>query len=505
MCAKQPKRLSKHFLDTTATIRQQFFKPTNMDYVDTLPLECASTTCLSLNRHQSSLEGTPQNGNQSDSSTPYIECASKLITCRHRNTNLVSILMLVALCAILCFSPAHSCGPGRGLGRRKERNLYPLVLKQCVPNLSEYQLGASGPLEGEIQRHSPKFKDLVPNYHKDIIFRDEEGTGADRLMTKRCKEKLNTLALLVLNEWPGVRLLVTESWDEEHQHGLESLHYEGRAVTIATSDRDQSKYGMLARLAVEAGFDWVSYVSRRHIYCSVKSDSSTISHVHGCFTPSSTALLDSGVRKPLSELAIGDRVLSMNEQGQPIYSDVILFMDRNLEQAESFVQLHTEGGAVLSVTPAHLIMVWQPEQEKLSYVFADRVEEQNFVLVHNEAGELRPQRVVKVTTLQGRGVVAPLTKEGTIVVNSVAASCYAIIDSQSLAHFGLAPMRLWYMLQSWLPSKGQLRSCTAAHSSKGGEVATGKGTAQQQNGIHWYAKALYKLKDYVVPLSWRHD
>lgn len=93
----------------------------------------------------------------------------------------VIIVLVVTLAGL-----SEACGPGRGFGgpQRRGRKLTPLVFKQHEPNVSENTLTASGLQEGKVTKDDPKFSKLVPNYNKDIIFKDEEGTGADRLMTE---------------------------------------------------------------------------------------------------------------------------------------------------------------------------------------------------------------------------------------------------------------------------------------------------------------------------------
>ena len=142
-----------------------------------------------------------------------------------------------------------------------------LTLGQKVPDKNE--VDAVGAIAAKIVRGTPEFATLVKNENSDIVFKDEEGTGADQMMSNRLKDKMDTLATLVKGEWPGKKLRVTEAWDETNEHSATSIHYEGRAADVTVSDQDQGKLGRLGQLAVDAGFDWVWYEDKFHIHVSV--------------------------------------------------------------------------------------------------------------------------------------------------------------------------------------------------------------------------------------------
>ncbi|XP_076008618.1 indian hedgehog B protein [Genypterus blacodes] len=397
---------------------------------------------------------------------------------------LPTLVTCLAGCAFLLSPGSEGCGPGRGYGKRRSpRKLAPLAYKQFSPNVAEKTLGASGRYEGKLTRSSERFRELTPNYNPDIIFKDEENTGADRMMTQRCKDKLNSLAISVMNLWPGVRLRVTEGWDEDGHHSEESLHYEGRAVDITTSDRDRNKYAMLARLAVEAGFDWVYYESKAHIHCSVKSDHSVAAKSGGCFPGDALLTLENGHQKLMRDLHPGDSVLASlggsNGGGSGlVYSRVLAFLDRDPLTHKLFYILRTEGGASLSLTAAHLLFVSsgncsegaEPARHALRTVYASDARAGQCVLVAEGGRGLkgaRFSRLVRVTVAMSRGAFAPLTEHGTLVVNGVVASCYAAVDQHALAHWAFAPLRLIHRLTGICGCHG--------------------------NGLHWYSRLLQRL------------
>ncbi|XP_061569680.1 sonic hedgehog protein [Cololabis saira] len=400
-------------------------------------------------------------------------------------------MLLVGLICVSLVSSGMGCGPGRGYGRRKHpKKLTPLAYKQFIPNVAEKTLGASGRYEGKITRNSERFKELTPNYNTDIIFKDEENTGADRLMTQRCKDKLNSLAISVMNQWPGVKLRVTEGWDEDGHHFEESLHYEGRAVDITTSDRDKAKYGTLSRLAVEAGFDWVYYESKAHIHCSVKAENSVAAKSGGCFPGSSTVTLQDGTQKAVRDLRPGDRVLAADDDGNPLYTDFLTFIDRESNISRIFYVIETESGHRIRLTAAHLIFTADnsteaQQQQRLrlraSAVFASKVLPGQKVFV-SEAERLVPATVTRIYTETHQGSYAPVTAQGSVVVDRVLASCYAVVENHQLAHCALAPLRLAHWVSSLLFTSPPPPAASSAH----------------EDGVHWYSKVLYQLGTWLL-------
>jgi hypothetical protein len=171
--------------------------------------------------------------------------------------------------ALLVSSSSTSCADidREGSTLSKQRRA-PLRIGQRVPTSSEQ--AAVGGLAARLRRGSPGFRQLVRCTDARIVFKDEERDGSDRLMTARLRARLSRLAALVAQRWPGTQLRVTEAWDDRREHGRDSLHYEGRAADVTTSDLDPHKLGELARLAVIAGLDWVLYEDETHVHVSVR-------------------------------------------------------------------------------------------------------------------------------------------------------------------------------------------------------------------------------------------
>ncbi|NWW52202.1 SHH protein, partial [Pedionomus torquatus] len=316
--------------------------------------------------------------------------------------------------------------------------------------------------------------------------------------SQRCKDKLNALAISVMNQWPGVKLRVTEGWDEDGHHSEESLHYEGRAWEVRPHPAPMLLGGVgAAGQVAHAPIPLYPHAVAQRMppltpsCLSPCTENSVAAKSGGCFPGSATVHLEQGGTKLVKDLSPGDRVLAADAEGRLLYSDFLTFLDREDGSHKLFYVIETrQPRARLLLTAAHLLFVAPQHNQSQEgtpssqALFASRVRPGQRVYVLGEGGrQLLPAAVHSISLREeASGAYAPLTAQGTILINRVLASCYAVIEEHSWAHWAFAPFRL-------------LQGILATLCPSGGGAPVGASTSP---GIHWYSRLLYRIGSWVL-------
>ncbi len=93
--------------------------------------------------------------------------------------------------------------------------------------------------------------------------------------------------------------------------------------------------------------------------------------------------------------------------------------------------------------------------------------------------ELIDSEIIEIEIETKQGYTAPLTESGTILVNDVHSSCYAEINSHSIADLAMKPIKVWYKLSKYF---GMTESKT-----------------NSDNGLSFYSTVLQRFTENVLP------
>jgi hypothetical protein len=140
----------------------------------------------------------------------------------------------------------------------------------------------------------------------------------------------------------------------------------------------------------------------------------------------------------MKDLRVGDKILSV-KNNKVAYDTVYGFLHRDVDKVANFIEIHLESGNCLTLTPSHMVY-----REDKTAVPARKicVGDALFVVSGND---MNLEIVTDISSRESKGIYAPVTYGGNIVVDGVWASCYAeyeIFKSQTVAHSVMAPLRM---------------------------------------------------------------
>lgn len=162
---------------------------------------------------------------------------------------------------------------------------------------------------------------------------------------------------------------------------------------------------------------------------STESTEATVNNVNApaCFPSSGIVMLANGSKVMMKELNVGDNIYV----GRGTSSPVFLFTHKQPNIMWSFIRLHTESGYVVTLTPGHYLFVNGELAAAVSVTVGDYLETENGI-----------SKVRCVENVWLRGLYAPHTLHGDLLVDGVLVSGYSTAIDPQIAHALLAPVRM---------------------------------------------------------------
>ena len=154
---------------------------------------------------------------------------------------------------------------------------------------------------------------------------------------------------------------------------------------------------------------------------SSQTASSRTTSTKSCFAGSETLHLESGEVRAISDVRVGDRVLSADAAGRTSYSDVVFMPHRANSDDAFFSHITIASGRDIKMTHSHIILAGPCHSSApLPLTYASSVSVGDCVMT--VSGE---DMASTVENVQGKGLYTVVTKEEYVVVNGIIASPFA--------------------------------------------------------------------------------
>lgn len=271
---------------------------------------------------------------------------------------------------------------------------------------------------------------------------EKNGGPLEHKLTKVSREAFERWVKKALQESGlGQKIAELQITIREIEQDLERPH-DKQTEAILQSQLKELKESLKAKLEEEDNFERKHRGSQEYDRMLKRATQM----VGGCFPGSAMFIDKRGRQRNMSSMHIDDevQVITNNEIR---FEPVITFIHRQPEVMQGFLQITTKKNNILKITEDHLLFVERTGKATAIPVREVKVGDALYV----RAGHtVETDAVLSIGKVYEKGVYAPVTLSGTILVNDVHTSCYFDVLSHEWSHRAMGVARAVHYVSPWI-------------------------------------------------------